>query len=73
LDGIVWAVNPQNDSLCSLLLYIAQLSEELFEASDVHGRFQIQENPPLWPLPPEMRHKIFHTAKEAFNNAVKYE
>jgi signal transduction histidine kinase/streptogramin lyase len=72
LDEIVWAVNPRNDSLRSLVEYLTQLARELFENTDVHCRFQIAENLPDVPLPPEMRHHLFLVVKEALNNALKY-
>ena len=72
LDEIVWAVNPRNDSLRSLVEYLTQLARELFENTDVHCRFQIAENLPEVPLPPEMRHNLFLVVKEALNNALKH-
>ena len=72
LDEIVWAVNPRNDSLRSLLEYLTQLARELFEDTGVRCRFQIPEDLPAMPLPPEMRHHLFLTIKEALNNALKH-
>ena len=72
LDEIVWAVNPRNDSLRSLLEYLTQLARELFEDTGVRCRFQIPEELPAVPLPPEMRHHLFLTIKEALNNALKH-
>ena len=72
LDEIVWAVNPQNDSLRSLVEYLTQLARELFEDTGIRCRFQIQADLPALPLPPEMRHHLFLTVKEALNNALKH-
>ena len=72
LDQIVWAVNPRNDSLRSLLEYLTQLGRELFEDTPINCRFQIPDNLPDFPLPPEMRHNVFLVVKEAFNNALKH-
>ena len=72
LDEIVWAVNPQNDSLRSLVEYLTQLARELFEDTGIRCRFQIQEDLPALPLPPEMRHHLFLTVKEALNNTLKH-
>ncbi len=72
LDEIVWAVNPRNDSLRSLVEYLTQLARELFENTEAHCRFQIADNLPEVPLPPEMRHHLFLVVKEALNNALKY-
>ena len=72
LDEIVWAVNPQNDSLRSLVEYLTQLARELVEDTGLHCRFQIDPNLPEVPLPPELRHNVFLTVKEAINNILKH-
>jgi ligand-binding sensor domain-containing protein/signal transduction histidine kinase len=72
LDEIVWAVNPQYDSLRSLLEYLTQFARELFEDTNVHCRFHIPEDLPRALLPPEMRHNIFLAVKEALTNALKH-
>ena len=72
LDEIVWAVNPRNDSLRSLLEYLTQFARELFEDGNVHCRFHIPDDLPRAVLPPETRHHIFLTVKEALTNALKH-
>ena len=72
LDEIVWAVNPRNDSLRSLLEYLTQFARELFEDTSIHCRFHIPEDLPRSPLPPEMRHNIFLAVKEALTNVLKH-
>ncbi|MEI6076444.1 MAG: two-component regulator propeller domain-containing protein [Verrucomicrobiota bacterium] len=72
LDEIVWAVNPRNDSLRSLVEYLTQFTRELFENTQVHCRFQIAEDLPEVPLPPEMRHNLFLVVKEALTNSLKH-
>lgn len=72
LDEIVWAVNPGNDSLRSLLGYLTEFAREQFEGSGVNCRFQIAESLPEMRLPPEMRHNIFLTIKEALTNTLKH-
>ena len=72
LDEIVWAVNPRNDSLRSLLLYFTQFARELFEGTGINCRFQIPENLPRVPLPPEVRHNIFLAVKEVLTNVLKH-
>ncbi len=72
LDEIVWAVNPRNDSLRSLLLYLTQFASELFEDTGIHCLFKIDEHIPEWPLPPDLRHNLFLVVKEALNNSLKY-
>ena len=72
LDQIVWAVNPRNDSLRSLLIYLTQFARELFDDTAVHCRFLIPDDIPPITLPPEMRHNIFLVVKESLTNAFKH-
>lgn len=72
LDEIVWAVNPRNDSLRSLLEYLTQFAREQFEDTSIRCRFEIADDLPEVLLTPEIRHHIFLTVKEAFNNSLKH-
>jgi signal transduction histidine kinase len=72
LDEIVWAVNPRNDSLRSLLEYLTQFAGELFDDTGINCRFEIPDDLPRSPLPPEMRHNLFLAIKEALANALKH-
>jgi len=72
LDEIVWAVNPRNDTVRSLAEYLTQFLRELIESTRIDYRFQIDEDLPEWPLPPDLRHNLFLAVKEAVNNAVKH-
>ena len=72
LDEIVWAVNPHNDSVRSLVEYLTQLARELFEDSGVHCRFLIAADLPALALPPDLRHNVFLAVKEALNNTLKH-
>ena len=73
LDEIVWAVNPRNDTLRSLVEYLTELARELFENTEIRCRFPISPRicRPL-PLPPELRHNLYLTVKEALNNVLKH-
>jgi signal transduction histidine kinase/ligand-binding sensor domain-containing protein len=72
LDEIVWAVNPRNDTLRSLTEYLTQFAREILEDSKVNCRFQIADNLPDAPLPPELRHSLYLVVREAMTNALKY-
>ena len=72
LDEIVWAVNPRNDSVFSLMEYMTQFAQELFENTAVRCRFQIADDLPNMPLVPEIRHNLFLIIKEALNNVLKH-
>jgi signal transduction histidine kinase len=72
LDEIVWAVNPKNDSLKALVVYLSHFSEEFLRPSDIRCRLDINYNLPTFPLGSEVRHNLFLAFKEALNNAVRH-
>jgi ligand-binding sensor domain-containing protein/signal transduction histidine kinase len=72
LDEIVWAVNPENDTLDGLLNYIGHYANEFFENSNVQCRFEMPVELPDLPLPAEVRHNLFLVVKESFNNTLKH-
>ena len=72
LDEIVWAVNPENDTLNGLLEYIGHYASEFFENTRVRCRLELPVELPEFSLPAETRHNLFLVVKEALNNAVKH-
>lgn len=72
LDEIVWAVNPENDTLNGLLAYIGHYANEFFENSDVNCRLELPVELPPVNLVAETRHNLFLIVKEALNNALKH-
>jgi ligand-binding sensor domain-containing protein/signal transduction histidine kinase len=72
LDEIVWAVNPENDTLNGLLEYIGHYADEFFENTDVNCRLELPVEVPALNLPAETRHNLFLLVKEALNNALKH-
>jgi signal transduction histidine kinase len=72
LDQIVWAVDPENDSLESLANYICRHASDFFENSPIQCKFSIPRELPACHLSTEVRHHIFLAVKEALNNALKH-
>lgn len=72
LDEIVWAANPREDSLRSLVDYLAAFSREFLESAQIPLRVEIDRSLPDRPIGPRRRHSIFLTTREALNNAVKH-
>jgi signal transduction histidine kinase/ligand-binding sensor domain-containing protein len=72
LDEIVWAVNPQNDSLAALVNYLGHFTEELLLPADIRCRLNLPNNLPPHPLSAEVRHNLFLAFKEALNNCVRH-
>ena len=72
LDEVVWAANPRNDTLASLLQYLVRFTEDFLKPTGVRLRVDFPAEVPHQPLPPEFRHQVLLVVKEALNNAVKH-
>jgi ligand-binding sensor domain-containing protein/signal transduction histidine kinase len=72
LDEIVWAVNPREDTLASLLDYLASFATEFLDRAGITLRINIASGMPDLPLDATVRHSVFLAVREAFNNTVKH-
>jgi signal transduction histidine kinase len=72
MDEIVWAVNPQHDTLDSLATYLGKFAQDFLAAAHIRCRLEMPIQLPAWPLTAEVRHNLFLAFKEAVNNAVKH-
>jgi signal transduction histidine kinase/streptogramin lyase len=72
MDEIVWAVNPQHDTLDSLASYLSRFAQDFLGAANVSCRLDVSAQLPAWPLTAEVRHNLFLAFKEALHNAVRH-
>lgn len=72
LDGIVWAVNPENDTLERFAGYIEEYIGVFLRSVTMRCRLDFPEQLPAISLSSEIRHHLFLTLKEALNNVAKY-
>jgi len=72
LDEIVWAVDPERDTLASAAQYLASYAEEYLAGLKVACRVQIPNSFPDQVVSGEVRHHLFLAVKEALNNAVRH-
>ena len=72
MDEIVWAIDPQHDTLDSLASYLAKLIQEVFSGSNIRYRLDFPVSLPAWPLTAEVRHNLFLAFKEALHNTLKH-
>ena len=72
LDEIVWAVDPERDTLASVARYLASYAEEYLAGLKVACRVQIPNSFPDQVVSGEVRHHLFLAVKEALNNAVRH-
>ena len=72
MDEIVWAVNPQHDTLDSLVAYLGRFAQNFLSTAGIRCRLDVPLHLPPWPLTAEIRHNAFLAFKEALNNVVKH-
>lgn len=72
LDEIVWATNPTEDSLLSLVEYLPEFAREFLKAVNIPLRTKIEHQVPELSIGPRRRHNVLLATREAINNAVKY-
>jgi signal transduction histidine kinase len=72
VDAIVWAVNPQNDTLDRFVGYLTQSAEQFTRSAGVGIRLDVPEEIPARPVSGRVRHNLYLIVREALNNAVKH-
>jgi ligand-binding sensor domain-containing protein/signal transduction histidine kinase len=72
LDEIVWAVDPQADTLESFVSYASAFASEHLALANVACRLDLPEAIPAIGLRADVRHNLFLALKEALTNVVKY-
>jgi len=72
MDEIVWAVNPQNDTLDSLMNYLCDYADEYLRPAGMRLRINVPASLPAWYLTAEVRHNLFLAVQEILNNIVKH-
>lgn len=72
LDEIVWAVNPREDTLRSLIDYISAFSREFLDIARIALRTDIARDIPDLSLGAPQRHSVFLAIREVLNNIVKH-
>ena len=72
LHDIVWAVDPQHDSVRSLILHAQYYTDRLFEGRNIQLEQLFDHEGADRPIDPGTKRNIFLLLKEAVNNALKY-
>jgi len=72
LDEIVWAVNPQNDTLEHVVSYIGHYAQEFFQETGIECKVNISGELPPYSLSSQLRHNLLLAVNEAFTNALKH-
>lgn len=72
LDEIVWAVNPEYDTVNSVVSYFSLFAESFLSLAGIKYRLHVTETVPERPLDSKMRHGTFCAFKELLNNIVQH-
>lgn len=72
MDDIVWAINPKDDSLESIVLRIKEYAYTITETKDIHLSFDIDQRFQKLKVPMKTRQNLYLILKESINNAVKH-
>jgi signal transduction histidine kinase len=72
LDVIVWAVDPEENTLQATADYLGGYAEEFLAASGLDYRFKIPVELPAVIMDGHTRHGLFLAVKEALNNVVRH-
>ena len=72
LDATVWAVNPRNDTLESLVTYTCSHAEDYLKSAGIRCRLEVPDRLPPRVITAAVRHNVFLIVKEALHNVVKH-
>ncbi|MFO1488199.1 MAG: ATP-binding protein, partial [Verrucomicrobiota bacterium] len=72
LDVIVWAVDPEDNSLQSLADYLTGYTEEFFSNTNLSCRLKVPVAFPAVTVEGSVRHDLLLAVKEALNNIVRH-
>lgn len=72
MNEIIWALNPQNDTLDNLLAYTREQSRKYFEPFSIQFDICFPEEVPDIRLSNEQRRNLYLVIREALNNAMKH-
>ena len=72
MSEIIWALNPQNDTLENLLAYTREQSQQYFESLNVKFDIVFPEQVPEIKLSNVQRRNLYLVTREALNNAMKH-
>jgi ligand-binding sensor domain-containing protein/signal transduction histidine kinase len=72
MDEIVWAVNPEHDTLDSLVNYLGKFAQDYLGSLGIRCRLDLPVQLPQWLITAEVRHHSFLALKEALHNVVKH-
>jgi signal transduction histidine kinase len=72
MDEILWAVNPQRDTLRDFAPFVCKYAEEFLKPAQIQCLFEVEPEMPAVDFNLALRRSLLMAIKEALNNSVKY-
>lgn len=72
LSETVWTLNPKNNDLESLVVFLCRIASELCRHGDLRCRIDADPNIPEIEITNDFRHHFLLSVKEALNNALRH-
>jgi signal transduction histidine kinase len=72
MSDIVWAINPERDSLSDLIQRMRRFAEDILDAQDIGYQFVVPEHLRELSLGADVRRDVYLIFKECVNNLAKY-
>jgi signal transduction histidine kinase len=72
LEEIVWAMNPQHDSLGALVSYFTFLADRLLGLANIKLTIETSEDTKSLAVDARLRHQLFLVFKEALANVIRH-
>jgi signal transduction histidine kinase len=72
MSDIVWAINPERDSLTDLIQRMRRFAEDILDAQDIDYRFLVPEHLKVLSLGADVRRDVYLIFKECINNLAKH-
>jgi signal transduction histidine kinase len=72
MDEILWAVNPQRDTLRDFATYVCKYAEEFLKPTSIQCLFEVDPNISAAAFNLPLRRSLLMAIKETLNNAVKH-
>jgi signal transduction histidine kinase len=72
MDEILWAVNPQRDTLRDFTAYVCKYAQRFLKPTAIQCLLEVEPSISAAAFSLPLRRSLFMAIKEALNNAVKY-
>jgi signal transduction histidine kinase len=72
MSDIVWAINPERDSLSDLIHRMRRFAEDILDAQDIDYQFIVPEHLKQIALGADVRRDVYLIFKECLNNLAKH-